>query len=54
MVQFQWSIGPTVRPNGEVLAGNPAQSEIYIPLARDNFRECHRLLLDTAIAALGQ
>ena len=32
MVQFQWSIGHTIRPNGEVLAGNPAQPDIYIPL----------------------
>ena len=53
LVNFMWSIGHTIRPNGEVLEGNPAQPDIYIiPITRDNFRDYHRMLFDDAIAAL--
>ena len=52
VAEFQWSIGHTIRPNGKVLEGNPAQPDVYIPLTRDNFQEYHRMLLDTAITAL--
>ena len=53
LVEFMWSIGHTIRPNGEVLEGNPAQPDIYIiPITRDNFRDYHRMLFDDAIAAL--
>ena len=52
VVEFQWSIGHTIRPNGEVLEGNPAQPDIHLPLTRDNFQGHHQMLLDTAIAAL--
>ena len=41
VVSFQWSIGHTIRPNGEILEGNPAQPDIYIPLTRQNFQEYH-------------
>ena len=52
LVNFMWSIGHTIRPNGEVLEGNPAQPDIYILITRDNFRDYHRMLFDDAIAAL--
>ena len=52
VAEFQWSIGHTIRPNGEVLEGNPAQPDIHFPLTRDNFQGYHQMLLDTAIAAL--
>ena len=52
VVRFQWTVGHTLRPNGEVLEGNPAQPDIYIPLTRENFQGYHKLLLDTAINAL--
>ena len=52
VVEFMWSIGHTIRPNGEVLEGNPAQPDDYIPLTRHNFQDYHQTLLDTAIAAL--
>ena len=52
VAEFQWSIGHTIRPNGEILEGNPAQPGIYIPLTRDNFQGYHRMLFDAAIAAL--
>ena len=34
VVAFQWSIGHTIRPNGEILEGNPAQPDTYIPTLR--------------------
>ena len=52
LAQFMWSIGHTIRPNSEVLEGNPAQPDHYIPLTRDNFQEYHQMLFDTALAAL--
>ena len=52
VVRFYWTIGHTIRPNGEVLEGNPAQPDVYIPITRDNFQGFHQLLLDEAIAAL--
>ena len=54
LVTFQWSIGHTIRPNGEVLEGNPAMPNNYIALTRHNFQGYHWLLLDTGIAALDQ
>ena len=50
VVRFQWSIGHTIRPNGEVLEGNPPQPDIYIPITRENFMVYHQTLLDTAIS----
>ena len=52
LAQFMWSIGHTIRPNSEVLEGNPAQPDHYIPLTRDNFQGYHQMLFDTALAAL--
>ena len=52
VVRFQWTVGHTLRPNGEVLEGNPAQPDIYIPLTRENYQDYHKLLLNEAIAAL--
>ena len=54
VVSFQWSIGHTIRPNGEILEGNPAQPDIYIPLTRQNFQEYHQTLLGTAITTLSR
>ena len=54
VARFMWSIGHTLRPNGEVLEGNPAQPDRYIPITRDNFREYHKMLLDNAIATFDE
>ena len=54
VAQFQWTVGHTIRPNGEVLEGNPAQPDIYMPLTRENFRDYRRALLDTAVAELSR
>ena len=52
LVSFEWSIGHTLRPNGEVLEGNPPQPDVYIPITRDNFRWYHPMFLNRAVAAL--
>ena len=52
VVEFMWSLGHTIRPNGEVLEGNPAQPDNLTPLTRQNYRDYHQMLLDEAIAAL--
>ncbi|MEM6927472.1 MAG: hypothetical protein AAF602_11110 [Myxococcota bacterium] len=35
-VTFMWTVGHTLRPNGEVLEGNPARAADWRPLTRDN------------------
>ena len=49
---FMWSIGHTIRPNGEVLEGNPARVDEWIPLTAENVGSYHRILLDRALAHL--
>ncbi len=45
LVDFMWNIGHTLRPNGQILEGNPAEPQLYIPLTRANFRTYHQTLL---------
>ena len=52
LARFMWSIGHTLRPNGEVLEGNPAEPDIPMPLTRENFRTWEQDLLDQALEAL--
>jgi len=52
LARFMWSCGNTVRPNGEVLEGNPAIPHESIPQTRDNFRHHHRQLVERAVDAL--
>ena len=54
LVRFMWSIGHTLRPNGEILEGNPPQPDMYFPITRENFRDYHKMLIDTAINELGR
>ncbi len=37
VVRYMWSIGHTIRPNGQVLEGNPADVDELVPITRDNF-----------------
>ncbi len=53
VVRFMWSIGHTIRPNGEILEGNPAQVTEYMPLTRENYRRYYRLLLSRSLSYLG-
>ena len=53
IIRYMWSIGHTIRPNGEILEGNPAQVNEYIPLTRDNYLTYHKMLLSRAMNKLG-
>ena len=53
IVRFMWNVGHTLRPNGEILEGNPPTPDTYIPLTRENFRTYHQILLEAALAELG-
>jgi hypothetical protein len=53
VVQFMWSIGHTIRPNGEVLEGNPAQVDEHIPLTRENYSSYYATLISRALKHLG-
>ncbi|MEM7351513.1 MAG: hypothetical protein AAF657_11945 [Acidobacteriota bacterium] len=53
VVEFMWSIGHTVRPNGEVLEGNPAEMDEHIPTTRENYLVYHDRLLSRALLLLG-
>ncbi|MCH7674988.1 hypothetical protein IH879_08550 [candidate division KSB1 bacterium] len=53
VVQFMWSMGHTIRPNGEILEGNPAQMNDYIPVTRHNYLTYTEILLESAFKHLG-
>jgi hypothetical protein len=52
VVGFMWNIGHTIRPNGEVLEGNPASLDESIPLTAENATRYYEILLDRAAAHL--
>ena len=52
VVQFMWSIGHTIRPNGQILEGNPAEVDEFLPLTRENYRDYHDRLLARALKVL--
>ncbi|MEL7198898.1 MAG: hypothetical protein AAGL10_11350 [Pseudomonadota bacterium] len=54
VVSFMWSIGHTVRPNGEVLEGNPPAVDEFFPLTADNYQTYRRDLLRISIERLEQ
>lgn len=47
---FMWNIGHTLRPNGEILEGNPVEVDEWIPLTADNVADYYGILLDRALA----
>lgn len=50
---FSWSIGQTIRPNGEVLEGNPPMVKERIPMTQHNYTIYRELLLQAAYRHLG-
>ncbi len=52
VAEFMWNIGHTLRPNTEILEGNPVLPDVPLPLTRDNFRTYDRELLELAVDAL--
>lgn len=53
VVKLMYSMGHTIRPNGELLEGNPARVDEYIPLTRDNYEHYYETILARALAHLG-
>lgn len=53
VVRFMWDVGHTIRPNGEILEGNPARPDELVLLTRENFRTYYPELLRRAMAYLG-
>jgi hypothetical protein len=53
VIGFMWSIGSTVRPNGEVLEGNPADVDEWVPLTSENVERYYPLLLERTLASVG-
>jgi hypothetical protein len=53
VVEFMWSIGHTIRPNGEILEGNPARVDEYVPVTRDNYLSYHDELMARTFRHLG-
>jgi hypothetical protein len=53
VVRYMWSIGHTIRPNGEILEGNPAKVKEYIPVTRENHVDYYKILLQETYKYLG-
>ncbi len=54
VVEFMWNIGHTIRPNGQILEGNPAQVWDFIPVTRDNYLDYKQILLQKCEAAFDE
>lgn len=53
IVNYQWSMGHSIRPNKEILQYNPAEVHEYIPQTRDNYFDYHARLLELTLQRLG-
>jgi hypothetical protein len=49
-----YSIGHSIRPNGEILEGNPAAVDEWIPLTAENVESYYPLLLERVLALMGE
>jgi hypothetical protein len=52
IVSYQWSLGHSLRPNGEILQYNPAAVHEPIPQTRDNYFDYHARLLRRTLQRL--
>jgi hypothetical protein len=52
VVGYMWNMGHTIRPNGEILEGNPAEVKEYIPVTSKNHEHYYDMLLERAYAWL--
>ena len=52
VAKFMWSAGHTIRPNGEVLEGNPANVDEYFPMTARNYLEYRQRLLARSLEKL--
>jgi hypothetical protein len=49
----QWTVGHTIRPNGELLEGNPPEPVEHFPVTRENYRTWYAEALGRALRHLG-
>ncbi len=54
VARCSWSVGYSIRPNGEILEGNPALPQERVPLTRANFATYHDDLLERALTYLAR
>jgi hypothetical protein len=54
VIGFMYDIGHTIRPNGEVLEGNPASVDDWIPLTADGITTYYSRLLEAARQRVGR
>jgi hypothetical protein len=54
VIGFMYDIGHTIRPNGEVLEGNPASVDEWIPLTADGITTYYSRLLEAARQRVGR
>ena len=52
MCMFKWSVGQSIRPNGEVLEGNPVEVDEYHPLTYRNINTYEDELVERALKYL--
>lgn len=52
VVEYMWNIGHTIRPNGQVLEGNPADVDEYIPVTAENYANYYDILLNRTFEIL--
>jgi C-terminal processing protease CtpA/Prc len=52
LCEFKWSIGQTIRPNGEPLEGNPANVDDYFPRTKENFEKYDDLIMEKTVKYL--
>ncbi len=53
IVDYQWSMGHSIRPNDEILQYNPAQPHEYVPVTRDNYFDYHPMMLERTLERIG-
>lgn len=54
VVEFMWSIGHTIRPNGQIAEGNAPMVDEFIPVTRDNYLDYKKMLLKKAHQKLSE
>lgn len=52
VVGYMWNIGHTIRPNGQVLEGNPADVDEFIPITAENYTDYYDILLNKTLEIL--
>ena len=53
VVGFMWNIGHTIRPNGEIAEGNPADVDEWIPLSPENVVTYYEDMLARVLVLMG-